>query len=241
MLAIIHCRNIRDQDSSKMSEESGCFDPNALMAAKLAEPQKQRHISNSESHIAENLSLSMENLPYQYPYECYGEDTIITTTTTTPTMEIIPQPQQMENPYIHSNNNFNLIEEANNNNHVPFYHQFYYPTFGNSSLSFQNPTQSTQHVFTTMPQPSINHFVFGSGNGVAAYQDFGNEVVMEEFNQQEVEVTRTNVGRRRRGGRRNLNNSPENNSPERQKRVELNGKFDVLKDLIPNPTRVLYY
>ncbi|KAJ1442185.1 Myc-type, basic helix-loop-helix [Sesbania bispinosa] len=126
-----------------MYEESGCFDPNAMMGTTtgpssedcfsqiVSESDQPLQAPATETHnsFSENVCLSVEN--FSYPYSC-GEDAIsITATSSTLTnrvaasvatgMEITAHPNQMgfhmENPYNHTNNfNTNLVEEVNNNN-----------------------------------------------------------------------------------------------------------------------------
>ncbi|KAE9607853.1 putative transcription factor bHLH family [Lupinus albus] len=72
-----------------------------------------------------------------------------------------------------------------------------------------------------------NDFVFGDdieGSGIAAFQEFENGV---------IELSNHDVGKRRRG----KSTKQFTSTTERQRRVDLGGKFDALKELIPNPSK----
>ncbi|KAK7360736.1 hypothetical protein VNO77_02745 [Canavalia gladiata] len=286
-------RQISLSSGSKMYEESGCFDPNAMMAQGTEDcfPQivMPATVTNSitETHknnntFAKNEGLSLENLPY-HPYSS-GEYAPIATS-----MEIIPHPQQNYYPY----NTQLVVEDFNNNNNNNnknsndvSNHQFPYPTptppdllnllhlprrppspFGNSSVSFENPTTNLPppppyttnlspsslsydpflHLNLQAPHqaalrelqiphgypmpPSRNDFAFDiQGSGVAYHdgdeRDFENGVL--EFAED------VSYGGKKRGGKRAKQFT---STTERQRRVDLSGKFDALKELIPNPSK----
>ncbi|OIV93803.1 hypothetical protein TanjilG_03766 [Lupinus angustifolius] len=72
-----------------------------------------------------------------------------------------------------------------------------------------------------------NDFVFGDdieGSGIGAFQGFENGV---------MELSTHDVGKRRRG----KSTKQFTSTTERQRRVDLGGKFDALKELIPNPSK----
>lgn len=88
------------------------------------------------------------------------------------------------------------------------------------------------HLNLQAPPPALrSDFAFGGGGVIEgsgiAYQDFGNGVV--EFTQ--------DVGKKRGGKRTKQFTST---TTERQRRVDLSSKFDALKELIPNPSKVTF-
>ncbi|KAK7250701.1 hypothetical protein RIF29_33297 [Crotalaria pallida] len=114
-----------------------------------------------------------------------------------------------------------------------------------SSLSY-NPFLHLNNLPSAAPGPLFqslsNGFVFGRGDEIegghnnAPYQegdgrDFENNGVIE-FTQDDG-----GYAGKKRGGGKSSNNKQFTSTAERQRRVDLGGKFDALKELIPNPSK----
>ncbi|KAL2334205.1 hypothetical protein Fmac_015418 [Flemingia macrophylla] len=246
-----------------MYEESGCFDPNEMMAQGTEDCFPQM-VSVSEAALEAVMTVTatatqsqnifaVENIPLPYSYSS-GEDAANATA-----MEINAQ-----KPYNHSHNmKTQFVELADHGddglNHELYsfshqhhsHHQFPYPAPTPDLLnllhlprnSFENPTNSTNissvsydpflHLNLQAPPQSALRELLP--HMPAPRNDFAFEGSGVGYQDFGNEFTHdvSYVGKKRGGKRTKLFTS----TTERQRRVDLSSKFDALKELIPNPSK----
>ncbi|KAK7386865.1 hypothetical protein VNO78_27204 [Psophocarpus tetragonolobus] len=213
-------------------ESSNCFEPKAMMAHGTGADCFLQMVSESEAVMSATQTFgSVENLAYSYSS---GEDANAIN------RGAMEHPQQ--NSYNYSNS-FNTHqygscdhEELHSFPHFTTTHQFSYPTptptiivptkpMGYSTNNNNNNNVSSVsydpflHLNLQAP-PELRNDIIAFGE-TQTFQDFENET--QDF--------------RKRRGRKRTQQEFTSTTTERQRRVDLSGKFDALKELIPNPSK----
>lgn len=226
--------------------------------------------TRTNHRFAENVGLSVESLshPYSSGEDAITVAASVDTTAMEITASHPQQMDfhmENENPYNNHSNGFN-----NGSSHDLSFHQnqhfpYTIPTpdllnlmprtqafpFGNSSVSFENtnlpvfydpllhlnlpqappPPHGYYNNNNTIPPSRNGSFVFGE-------EEYGMEQDGRAFGNGVLEFTQdVTCAGKKRGGKRVKQVTV---TTERQRREDLSSKFDALKDLIPNPTKVLY-
>ncbi|CAL0330823.1 unnamed protein product [Lupinus luteus] len=196
------------------------------------------NVTNNNNH-ASNQDLSF--------HQCHNQDTNFPSYYPKPTPDLLnflhlsPTNSSLGNSSISfenqpHNNNTNLAK-APSNNATWVGNNCEYNPIGVSYDPFLHLNLPTQPppLFQSLVSHGYNvprnDFVFGDdieGSGIGAFQDFENGV---------IELSTHDGGKRRRG----KSTKQFTSTTERQRRVDLGGKFDALKELIPNPSKVLFF
>ncbi|KAK7317808.1 hypothetical protein RJT34_02356 [Clitoria ternatea] len=197
-----------------MYEESGCFDPNAMMGPQIvsseSDPTLTTTATATQTHnsFGENVGISM------YPYSSAETNRVA--------MEIIAHGSTQDLSLLH---HYTATPDLLNQLlHLPISPA---SPFGNSSVvSFENPTTWVGTDSTNMLNLNLQA---PPQYGYTNIQDVGDD----ERGFAEFTEDVSYVGKKRGGKRTKLFTS----TTERQRRVDLGGKFIALKELIPNPSK----
>lgn len=201
------------------------------------------HMENTYINHSNNNHGSSQDLSFHYNNHHQNHQQYPYNPTPTPDLlNLLHLPRSPASPY--GNNSSLSFENPTHNTNT---NTNLFPIMGAestnvSSVSYdpllhlnlqQQQAPLPQDGYTIMP-PSRNDFVFGEEGEYEYLQDADHDHGVLEITQ---DLMNTCVGKKRGGKRTKV---VPTNTTERQRRVDLGMKFDALKELIPNPTKVLY-